>query len=110
MYPAGREALLQDPTVVGALQQVVAEGWTDEVRRSAESALAALSDRQPDVAHAAHHCVHRHVMLSYQWDVQKEVNFHHPPGCDSSNPRICLGARFHHERHHLHVLLTSFTR
>ena len=42
MFPPGREALLQDPTVVEALQQVAAQGWTDEARMHAESALTAL--------------------------------------------------------------------
>jgi hypothetical protein len=78
MYPPGREALLQDPTVTEALQQVVAEGWTDEARLSAESALAAMSDRQqPDECgvHDAHraHDGHKHVMLSYQWNIQETV-------------------------------------
>ena len=62
MFPPGREALLQDPTVAEALQQVVAEGWTDEARLSAESALAAMSDRQPDAE--AVDPDQRHVMMS----------------------------------------------
>ena len=62
MFAPGREALLQDPTVAEALQQVVAEGWTDEARLSAESALAAMSDRQPDAE--AVDPGQRHVMMS----------------------------------------------
>jgi hypothetical protein len=70
VYPPGRQVLLQDPTVVEALKQVAAKGWLDEAKRSAESALAALSD----VAHeASHHKGHRHVMISYQWDCQQVV-------------------------------------
>lgn len=62
LYPPGREALLQDPTVVPALQQVVSEGWEEEARQHAESALAALADRQPE---ARPHLDQdqRHVML-----------------------------------------------
>jgi hypothetical protein len=70
MYPRGRKALLQDPTVTEALQQVAAEGWEQEARKHAQAALAALADRQPDV------CVRiaqTHVMMSYQWDVQEVV-------------------------------------
>ena len=68
MYPPGREALLQDPTVTEALQQVAAEGWEQEARQHAQAALAALadqSDRQRDVHQQDQH--HKHVMLSYQW-------------------------------------------
>ena len=73
MFPTGREALLQDPTAAEALQQVVAEGWTKEARLSAESALAALSDRQPDAGGREHRAEggQKHVMISYQWDVQE---------------------------------------
>lgn len=72
MYPRGREALLHDPTVAEALQQVVAAGWTDEARLSAESALLAMSDRQPE-DHEHRDEAQLHVMLSYQWDVQEVV-------------------------------------
>ena len=74
MFPPGREALLQDPTVAEALQQVVADGWTSEARLSAESALAALSDRKPDAEQHEHRKEgQQHVMASYQWDVQEVV-------------------------------------
>lgn len=70
-YPPGREALLRDTSVVEALQKVATEGWTDEARQFAESALAALSDRQPAVGHVQHAgSDQKHIMLSYQWDVQ----------------------------------------
>ena len=74
MFPPGREALLLDASVIPALQQVVTEGWTDEARQSAESALAALSNYQPasGVQEDRDHD-HKHVMLSYQWGVQKTV-------------------------------------
>ena len=70
MSRTGRDALLQDPTAAEALQQVVAEGWTKEARLSAESALAAMSDRQPDTG-GHEYRGQKHVMLSYQWDVQE---------------------------------------
>jgi hypothetical protein len=69
MYTPGREALLQDPTVAAALQQVVAEGWTDEAREHAESALLAMSGRQPGktLATSLRHeqdSGHKHIMVS----------------------------------------------
>ena len=74
LFPSGKEALLQDSNAVEALQQVAAEGWTEESRLSAESALLALSDRQPvDVEHdqaTRDQGQQRHVMLSYQWGSQ----------------------------------------
>lgn len=74
MFSPGREALLLDSSVVQALQQVVTQGWTDEARLSAESALVAMSDRQP-VEGREEHRAHdqKHVMLSYQWGVQETV-------------------------------------
>jgi hypothetical protein len=69
MFPSGREALLHDPTVAEALQQVAAEGWTAEARSSAKSALLAMSDRQPDDWYPREEG-QQHVMASYQWDVQ----------------------------------------
>jgi hypothetical protein len=63
LFEPGRAALLRDPTVAEALQQVAAEGWTEEARLSAEAALAALSDRQPDVEHRDEG-QQRHIMLS----------------------------------------------
>jgi hypothetical protein len=72
MFPPGREALLLDPTVAEALRQVAAEGWTAEAQAFAESALLALSDRQPDAGQAQpdHARLSQHIMVSYQWDVQ----------------------------------------
>jgi hypothetical protein len=71
MYGPGREVLLQDQSVVEALQRVAAEGWTDEAKLSAESALLAMSDRQPEPDHAQQG--QKHIMLSYQWAVQDLV-------------------------------------
>ena len=73
MFPPGRVALLQDPTVAEALQQVVAEGWTEQARSNAESALLALSDYQPETCNEQHEHQQNHVMLSYQWDAQEVV-------------------------------------
>ena len=56
MYPPGRQALLLAEEEEGntpgmgaieALRQVASEGWTQEAKLFAESALAALADRQP---------------------------------------------------------------
>jgi hypothetical protein len=75
MFPPGREALLQDLTVAEALHQVAAAGWTDEAKLYAESALLAMSDRQPDADHHGQNHAQKHIMLSYQWDFQKMVRF-----------------------------------
>ena len=71
MYPPGRDALLQDPAVSEALHQVAAEGWEEEARQHAQAALAALSDRQQADWHPDPD--HKHLMLSYQWDVQETI-------------------------------------
>ena len=74
VFPPGREALLQDPIVAEALQQVAAQGWTEEARHFAEAALRAMSDRPPDAGHHAQQDhTHKHIMLSYQWAVQEVV-------------------------------------
>ena len=74
MFPPGREALLRDPTVAEALQQVAAEGWTEEARMNAESALLAMSDRQPEAGgHEHRDDGQQHIMLSYQWSCQEVV-------------------------------------
>ena len=62
VYPPGREALLQDPTVLDALREVAEQGWTDEAREHAAGALMALSDHQPD--ERAVDLDQRHVMMS----------------------------------------------
>ena len=38
-----------------------------------ESALLAMSDRQPEADHEQHAHDDKHVMLSYQWDAQEVV-------------------------------------
>jgi hypothetical protein len=71
VFPPGREALLEDPTVATVLNQVVAEGWTTEAKAFAESALMAMSGRQRDTQAPQVHG--KHVMVSYQWNVQEVV-------------------------------------
>lgn len=46
LYPAGREALLQESSMMKALEQVAGSGMTPEAREHAEGALLALSDKQ----------------------------------------------------------------
>ncbi len=71
MYPPGREALLQDPSVTTALQQVAVEGWAPEAQVHAQSALAALENRKRDAPHERCQDPNAlHVMMSYQWNVQ----------------------------------------
>ena len=70
MYPKGRAALLEDPAVADALQQVATGGWQEEARRHAQAALAALADRQPEAPTPRQN---KHVMLSYNWGVQPVV-------------------------------------
>ena len=62
VYPPGREALLHDPSVTDALQEVADKGWTDEAREHAAGALMALSDQQP--APDAVAFPERHLMMS----------------------------------------------
>ena len=71
MYPPGRDALLENPNVAEALQQVAVEGWTEEARLHAESALAAL--KPPEEHSEPVEGGDKHVMVSYQWDVQATV-------------------------------------
>ena len=61
VYRPGREALLQDPTVLDALREVADKGWTDEAKEYAAGALMALSDHQPDAERVVDQ---RHVMMS----------------------------------------------
>jgi hypothetical protein len=70
VFEPAREALLQDPTVVPALQAVVEVGLSAEARELAERALLALSDKKLEMAAEGEQ---KHVMLSYQWDKQVTV-------------------------------------
>eukprot|EP01052_Picozoa_sp_SAG31_P033801 SAG31_NODE_3867_length_3800_cov_23.537422_3_plen_108_part_00 len=70
MFPHGREALLETPSVTDSLQEVAVHGWTAEAQIFAQSALVALSghqdaDRLQSRAQSA--LVQRqHIMVSYQ--------------------------------------------
>ena len=64
MFPPGREALLQDSAVAEALQQVAVVGWTTESQAFAQSALLALSGRQPDATQTTHDHAQPHLMVS----------------------------------------------
>ena len=69
VYEPAREALLQDPAVLPALQAVAEAGLSDEARELAAAALLALSDKKLEMVLEGQ----RHVMLSYQWDFQATV-------------------------------------
>jgi hypothetical protein len=69
VFEPAREALLEDPTVVPALQAVVEVGLSAEARVLAERALLALSDKKLEMAVEGQ----KHIMLSYQWDAQGTI-------------------------------------
>ena len=69
VHDGSREALLGDATVVAALEAVHQSGLSDRARELAAAALSALSDRQLVMATEGQ----KHVMLSYQWDVQRTI-------------------------------------
>jgi hypothetical protein len=66
----GRDALLQNPNVVAALETVAAQGLMDESRELAAGALIALKGPQSSGRVVAGQ---KHVMLSYQWAAQPTV-------------------------------------
>ena len=70
VFAPAREALRQDPSVIPALQAVAEAGLSAEARKYADAALLALSDQE---LHALADGEQKHVMLSYQWDVQAIV-------------------------------------
>ena len=72
--PEGREALLRDPSVHGALQSVAESGLCEHARQYAESALLALSGKQLHMITEGQ----KHIMLSCKclqiakyWSVQR---------------------------------------
>ena len=65
VHDHGREALLAEPSVVPALQAVAETGWSEEARNMAQAALLALEGKELHAVEGQ-----KHVMLSYQWDVQ----------------------------------------
>lgn len=78
LFAPGKEALLQDGSVVPALEAVAAGGMTEQARNSAAGALMALrKDDQPARHDSELPQGERHVMLSYNWahqEVMKRVN------------------------------------
>jgi hypothetical protein len=70
VYKPARETLLQDPTVLPALQAVVEAGLSDVARELAGAALLALSDKKLEMVMEG---CQKHVMLSYQWSYQPTV-------------------------------------
>ena len=70
-WPINSARIVQDPNAVEALRQVAAVGLVEEARRHAESALAALSDHQPEYPDENENlAMEKHLMISYQWDHQ----------------------------------------
>ena len=63
LFPPGREAILQEPSIVKALQEVAERGVTPEAREHAEVALLALSDKEMQASGSEGP---KHIMLSYQ--------------------------------------------
>lgn len=69
VFPPGRQALLTEASVIPALQEVAATGLTEQARGHAQAALLALSDEALQMRSEGQ----KHVMLSYQWDVQATI-------------------------------------
>ena len=69
--PIGRDALLQNAKVVGALEAVAVQGLMDESRELAAGALIALKGPQSSGRVVA--AGQKHIMLSYQWAAQLTV-------------------------------------
>ena len=69
VFEPARETLLQDASVLPALQAVVQDPMGEEARQFAEGALLALSGKE---LHAVTES-QKHVMLSYQWSYQSVI-------------------------------------
>ena len=70
VFAPAREALRQDPSVISALEAVAEVGLSAQARDFAQAALLALSDKE---LQALSDGEQMHIMLSYQWDVQKTI-------------------------------------
>ena len=71
LYEPGRDVLQQSPGVLDALRMLVDKALTEEARKCAEGVLVALD---PQVEAISGFCGDQfHVMMSYQWAVQKTV-------------------------------------
>ena len=85
LFPAGREAILQEPLVLKALEEVAERGMTPEAREHAEGALMALSDKEMQASESEGP---KHIMLSYQ---VAALPLSSSPQTLSSDARACLG-------------------
>ena len=63
LFPPGREAILQQPSIMKALEEVAERGMSPEAREHAEGALIALSDKEMQAVDGDGP---KHIMLSYQ--------------------------------------------
>ena len=75
VFAPGQQALLEDPAVEQALQQVAERGWSKEAQESARWALSALSGHKPatDEVPVVHTDEEKHIMMSYAWEFQEMV-------------------------------------
>ena len=71
LHAPTREALQRDLAVIDALRTLAGKAMTEKAKRSAEGALMALDPQE--VHHREVDPSSRHVMMSYQWDVQNVV-------------------------------------
>ena len=62
LFPAGRDALKADSTVVPGLHALISKAWTEEAKECARGALLQLADRHRKVT--AIDLDERHIMLS----------------------------------------------
>eukprot|EP01043_Picozoa_sp_COSAG02_P001352 COSAG02_NODE_28_length_51367_cov_70.053932_40_plen_102_part_00 len=69
MFEPARETLLQDESVLHALQAIVQAPMGEEARQFAEGALLALSGKDLHAVTEGQ----KHVMLSYQWSYQSVI-------------------------------------
>eukprot|EP01043_Picozoa_sp_COSAG02_P009571 COSAG02_NODE_327_length_24561_cov_92.867754_10_plen_179_part_00 len=69
VHERSREALLRDNSILPAVEAVMKDGLSQEAKELAAAALAALSDNKLNRVVNGQ----KHVMLSYQWDVQATV-------------------------------------
>ena len=68
LFPAGKEALLADESVVPSLEAVVERGMSEEAKEFARNALIGLRGFAEHEAVVA-----EHVMLSYEWSSQSII-------------------------------------
>jgi hypothetical protein len=66
LFAPGRTALLQEASLMSALEETVQHGMTPQAREHAEGALMALSRRREMQAQPSDSDAPKHIMLSYQ--------------------------------------------